>query len=174
VGLGICLLVLACGSPPPSSLPGGPAHAEVRDGRFVLAFDLPKDTYSTDEPIEGVATLSVDAGAAVPYGASGLGAIGFGFAEVNGPRAMGAAFTADCRPGMLIPGTPVTSPITKSGGYTEDDPLAPFYRSFFADKVVHLPPGDWKIIAFASFVEQRDCGGDAHDMTATVNVHVTP
>jgi hypothetical protein len=139
----------------------------------VLTFDLPKDTYAAGEPIDGVASLAVDGDVAAPYGASGGGAIAFGFTEVDGPRSMGGAMTADCRPGLMVPGTPITSPIRKSGGYSNDDPQAPFYRSFLDDPVVRLPPGDWRISAVASFVEQRDCSGDVHDMTATVTVHVT-
>ena len=164
----------ACGSPPPSSLPGVPAHAETRDGRFLLAFDLPKDTYAANEPIDGVATLALDGGAEVPYGASGGGAFGFGLAEIGGPRTMGGLMSADCRPGLLVPGTPLTSPMTKSGAFSEDDPLAPFYRAFLADPLFRLPAGDWKLTAYATFVEQRDCSGVQHDMTVAITVHITP
>ena len=168
------MLVAACGGPAPSPPAAVPAHAETHDGRFALAFDLPKDTYAAGEPIEGVATLSVDGGAAVPYGASGSGPIVFAFMEVNGPRAMGGASTADCRPGVMQPGEPITTGITKSVGYDSTDPLAPFYRSFVEDPVLHLPPGDWKITAFATFAEHRDCSGDEHTMGAPLTVHITP
>lgn len=150
------------------------ARAETTEGPFRLVFELPKDTWRADEAIAGVATLSLVDGTGVNLGGSGSGLIGFGIDEVDGSRHMEPVFTFDCAPYRLEAGKPMTSPIQKSGGYSEDEPNAEFYRSFFADPAVHLPPGDWKISAVASFVEGQGCSGQSHDMRASILVHVLP
>ena len=82
--------------------------------------------------------------------------------------------TADCAPYRLEPGRPLTSAITKSGGYSADDPNAAFYRAFLADPVVSLPAGDWRITAGASLVEGEGCSGASRNLSAPITVHVTP
>lgn len=47
-------------------------------------------------------------------------------------------------------------PYTKSGSYSENDPKADFWRKFFADPELHLPPGEYHIKAFASFSTDKD------------------
>ena len=79
---------------------------------------------------------------------------------------------ADCAIHVLATDRPILSPITKSGGYSDDQPDAPFYRAFFADRLVHLPTGEWDITAVAEFAE-GECGGPAHALAAPIRVRVT-
>jgi hypothetical protein len=174
----IGLLAGSCGSSPstsptptPETVPG---HAEAVDGRFRLTFDLPKTTWSVADAIAGTATLALLGGGSVELGGSGQGLFGFAFDEIGGRRHMVPAWTADCRPYRLEAGQPMTSAILKSGGFAGDDPEAAFYRAFFQDPLLHLPAGQWRITAVASFLEGRDCSGPDHDVQAAILVLVTP
>ena len=179
LGLALGIAVTACGgsspSPPIASIaPVGAERASDVQGAFQLTFELPKTTYRAGEAIEGRATLAVIGDAAVAFGSSGGGPFVFDFAEVDGPRRVGGAMTADCAPYRLEPGRPMTSAITKSGGFSADDPEAPFYRAFLADPVVSLPAGDWRITAGASLVEGVGCSGASRNLAAPIVVHVLP
>ncbi|MGH2512029.1 MAG: hypothetical protein ACRDGQ_05020 [Candidatus Limnocylindrales bacterium] len=184
--------VIGCtvGAPPGSAgLPLGtpaPAHAETRQGQFRLTFDLPQTDWRTTDAISGRAVLSLEssggASGAGPgegsgefdVGGSGEGLIGFEFEEVGGRhRLVEPATTADCHGYQLAVDRPIASEITKSGGYSATDPNAAFYASFLADPEVHLPAGDWKITAIASFVEGEHCDGASRRLAATILVDVT-
>ena len=142
-------------------------------GRYQLVFELSRSDWRTTDSITGLATLSLLGSGGEDFGASGQGPIGFGFDEVGGSRHIGPVWTADCRYDRLVAGQPRTSQITKSGGFTAEDPNVAFYRSFFADPLVHLPAGDWTITAVASFVEGAGCSGASYTLNAAVQVHVT-
>ena len=60
-----------------------------------------------------------------------------------------AVQTADCAQHDYTRGVPVPVPFRKSGGFSEDDPNADFYRVYFADPVLRLPSGRWRIGASA-------------------------
>ena len=194
----LCLVVVGCGSetgpttfaPSFSTAPSasaalsstapatsaGSQRAEVLEGAFDLLLELPKDTWRTDEAIDGVATLALVNGSGMDLGGSGGGILQFEFDEVNGSRHVLPVSTSDCAPYRIERGTPMTSSLAtshKSGGFTADDPNAAFYRAFLADPAVHLPVGDWRITAIAMFIEGRGCSGLSHTMRATVLVHVT-
>ena len=176
LALGVVLAGCAGGSEPPVGSPAsGPAgRASDTQGAFQLTFELPRTTFRAGEPIEGRATLAVIGGVALPFGSSGTGPFTFTFAEIGGRRNVGGLMTADCAPYRLAPGRPMTSAITKSGGWSGDDPEAPFYRAFLADPVVSLPAGDWRITAGATLVEGEGCSGASRNLEAPITVHVTP
>jgi hypothetical protein len=152
-----------------------PQRASVVQGAFELTFELPRTTYRAGEAIEGRATLGVIGDAAVAFGSSGGGPFVFDFAEVGGRRSVGGAMTADCAPYRLEPGRPMESGITKSGGYSADDPEAAFAQAFLdGNPVVSLPAGDWRITAGASLVEGEGCSGASRTLAAPIVVHVVP
>lgn len=161
-------------TPEPTETNAPPARAEDVEGPFRLVFELPKTTWQAGEAIEGQAGLSLVGAGAAEVGGSGLGLLGFGFLEVGGRRHVEPAWTTDCVQYRLEAGRPILSPITKSGGFSADDPNAAFYRTFFADPRVRLPAGDWQIIAVASFVDGRGCAGQSYLLRAPILVHVTP
>ena len=178
----LCLVVVGCsGGTTASASPSqaaptpapSPAQATDTQGRYQLVFELPRTDWQTTDSITGLATLSLIGSGGVDFGSSGSGPIGFGFDEVGGSRQMGPVWTADCRYDRLESGQPKTSPITKSGGFIAEDPNVDFYRSFFADPLVHLPAGDWTITAVANFVEGSGCSGASYTLKAAVLVHVT-
>lgn len=159
------LALVACGTPVPS--------ASDAEGAFRLNFRLPQATYQSTDAISGTATLEVTDGHDASLSGSGDGLLGFSFVEVGGTRRMDAGWHDDCRRYTIEAGSPMTSAITKSGGWGGEDPDAAFYQAFIADPQVHLPPGTWDISAVASFAE-GDCGGVHHDLRATIRVTVTP
>jgi len=170
------LAAAACGGDPGPSLvaealPDEPQAASDVDGRFRLDFALPQRMYTTEEPIEGLATLAVLGPGVGKIGASGGGPIMFGIAEVDGRREMGPASTADCRTFPIGVGSPITSEIVKSGGWSGEDPDAAFYQAFFSDKQLRLPAGTRDITAFATFGE-GECGPNPHDLVAPLRVEV--
>ena len=174
---GIVLGACAGQAPPsPASQSVGAAQrASDVQGAFQLTFELPRTTYRAGEAIEGRATLGVIGGAAVAFGASGGGPFVFDFAEIGGRRRVGGAMSADCAPYRLEPGRPMVSAITKSGGYSADDPEAAFARAFLdGNPVVRLPAGDWRITAGASLIECEGCSGASRTLAAPIVIHVLP
>ena len=172
----VALAAAACGrNPAPSvvaeTLPAGPPIASDVGGRFRLDFALPKRSFTEAEAIEGLATLSVLGPGVGKIGASGGGPIQFGIREVTGHREMGPASQADCQLFPIGDGSPITSEIVKSGGFSGDDPDAGFYTDFFADPELHLPAGTWDIAAYASFSE-GDCDPNPHNLSAPVRIEV--
>jgi hypothetical protein len=150
------------------------ATAEDVDGPFRLTFTLPRTTWFADEAIQGEAVLALVDGDLAELGAASNGPIEFSFKEVDGARQMGPAWDTACASARLAADSPIVRSIRKSGGYSDDQPDAAFYRAFFADPLVRLPAGDWDITAMAEFMDDRDCT-IAHQvsMSATVRVHIT-
>jgi hypothetical protein len=178
LAVALCLAVIGCSATTPtpanpSQAVPTPAQATDTQGRYRLVFELPRTDWRASDAITGLATLSLIGSGGVDFGSSGAGPLGFGFDEVGGSRQMGPIWTADCMYGRLESGQPKASPITKSGGFIGEDPNVAFYRSFFADPLVHLPAGDWTITAVANFVEGSGCSGASYTLKAAVLVHVT-
>jgi hypothetical protein len=168
----------ACAGNPVQSLladapSDGPQAASDIDGRFRLDFAFPKRTFTAAEPIEGIATLSVLGPGIGKIGASGGGPILFGIREVGGRREIGPASQADCQSFPIGQGSPISRAITKSGGFSADDPDAGFYADFFKDPELHLPPGTWDITAYASFAE-GDCSAHLVELSAPIRIEVAP
>jgi hypothetical protein len=179
----LAVLLTACSGPKPSAAPTASpsiaaspsvaaATAEDGEGPFRLVFTLPKTTWSAGDSIDGQSRLEFSGVAPVTIVGSAGGVLGFSFAEVDGRRQMGPAWDTACAIHAIAPDKPIVSPITKSGGYGDDQPDAAFYRAFFTDPLVHLPAGEWDITAAAEFVE-RECGGPPHSRQASIRVRVT-
>lgn len=174
--LGLVLAGCAAGTAAPTPAPGSTSNqrGEEHQGPFQLVFEVSRGTWKAGEAIDGVATLALVSGSGVDLGGSGVGLLGFDFAEVDGSRHVEPTWTADCATYRLDLGKPITSPIKKSGGFIADQPDADFYHSFLADPVVRLPTGDWNMTAIAEFIAGQGCSGPSHTMRATVRVHITP
>jgi hypothetical protein len=114
------------------------------------------------------------AGADPAVGVIDRRSVAFEFSKVGSNIDVVPVWTADCRPYTLTAERPIISSITKSGGYSADQPNADFYASFLADPLVDLPQGRWVITAIASFVERRDCSDASHLIRVAINVTVLP
>jgi hypothetical protein len=106
-------------------------------------------------------------------GARGGGPIQFGIREVTGHREMGPAAQADCQLFPIGDGSPITSEMVKSGGFSGDDRDAGFYTDFFQDPEFHLSVGTWDIAAYPSSAE-GDCGPSPHELWAPIRIEVVP
>jgi hypothetical protein len=151
----VALLVLAsCAQeqrPEMSEPTGGPIVVEGRQDGFLLSLRVSGDTVDAGAPIGIDAILTWDGPAVrATVWASGSGVVSFGLRQLDGDIALGGAMTADCAVHEFDRLTPVAIPFRKSGGFSEDDPNADFYRAFFADPILRLPAGRWRVSAIAS------------------------
>ena len=124
-------------------------RSEARDGTFTLTLTLTRAVWPAMEPIDGEAALSVQQGA-VDIGGSGAGLIGFRYSQVGGRIVVDPIWTADCARHQVTAAAPMRSVLTKSGGWSQDEPDAAFFEAFFEGDGVRLPPGVWDITAIAS------------------------
>jgi hypothetical protein len=165
-----CSLVFPDAPPAVPVLDPGPVEAESTDDRFRLTLTLPTATWPAEAAIEGEAVLALDQGA-VELGGSGGGLIGFRYNQVGGRIVVDPIWTADCARHRLTATEPIRTPLAKSGGWSEDDPDAAFYREFLQADGVRLLPGLWDITAIAA----GGCGdGPTVSLETTVRILVTP
>jgi hypothetical protein len=95
-------------------------------------------------------------------------------ARSNPPIRINTSFTTDCGPHEMTRGVPVDYPLGKSGGYSPDDPYAPFYAAYLGSPELRLPAGTWTITAAGSWYI-GDCGsGELYELNASVTVVVEP
>ena len=164
----------ACGPAPApeSSTRPEPVIAADEEGLFRLELELPKATYAAGEPIQGVASLRYGGQDRVELAGAAGGLIGFSLVDVDGPRDVGGGQNAACAPYGLDPANPITTELTKSGGYAPDDPADDFVEAFLKDPVYRLPAGTWEIQAWTSFLG-KGCSLPATELSAQVRITVT-
>ena len=148
------VLVGTCGQasvPSPSGPTDQPIVLEGRDAGFVLSMRIGSGVVDAGAPIDIAATLMWEgANPSAAIWGSGSGPVSFGLEEVDGDIVLGGAMTGDCSQDEFARLVPVPVPFQKSGGWSADDPNAAFYRAFFADPVLRLPAGRWRVTASAS------------------------
>ena len=173
--LAIGTIVAACASPPPPTPPATAAVVRVADAEppFGLVFELPRSTWGAGEAIEGTVSLRVAAGGPSTVYGSGGGLFMFTYRELNGTRFVEPVADAACAPHAITPGAPITKPLGKSGAWNDNDPDEAFVKTFLAGPDVRLPAGDWAVTVAAVFSEGLVCDGFSHDLTATIEVHIT-
>jgi hypothetical protein len=167
-------LVAACGpgTTTPADVTPDPATVSTIDGRFELRFTVDRTTLRPGDDITGTAELWLKAGGSGALsGPSDL--FSFEVMEVGGQnRAVAPVVSGDCSPHQVGSDQPLTSPIVKSGAVQEGSPNADFVRQFLEGPEIHLPAGQWDIVAVAGFVDGRACSGLRHTIRATVRVTV--
>lgn len=153
---------------------GSPITGSDGDASFELTLTAGQDRYRAGQPIDVEATLTyVGPNAATVARGSGSGLVGFGVANDELGVSIGPAFTTDCSPYDFARDDPVAIPFVKSGGFSDGQPLALFYRSYLGDPELRLPAGTWTISAGTTFYV-GDCGDELHELTASVTVVVEP
>lgn len=163
--------IAGCATPAPSPAPVLVA-ASTATGEYRLDVTLAKQHWAVGEPMTGSASLSRAGNAPVNLVGAGSGLIVFDFDEVGGgQRHLTAASTADCAPHPLTPGTPLTAPLDKSGGYDAADPSQSWLGAVLHASGVQLPAGTWDVTARAEFTENA-CDGPRYHLEATVRVVV--
>lgn len=153
---------------------GSPVTTQDDDGTFRLTLTAGQGRYRAGQAIDVDATLTYlgPHGAIVARG-SGNSLIGFGIESRDLPLRVDPIYTSDCAPHDFVRGEPMRAPFAKSGGFTDGDPFAPFYRSYFASPELRLPAGTWTITAHVS-LSIGDCGEDIHDLSTSIMVVVEP
>lgn len=154
---------------------GDPVTAEDSDGSFRLTLETDQDRYRAGQDIRVMATLTYlgPADAIAARGSSNPGLIGFSVERDDPPIRISPAFTTDCGAHEMTRGAVVAYPLVKSGGYSPDEPLAPFYAAYFDSPELRLPAGTWTISAGGSWYV-GDCGDELHELSASVTVVVDP
>ncbi|HET7676304.1 MAG TPA: hypothetical protein VFK38_00465 [Candidatus Limnocylindrales bacterium] len=147
--------------------------AVARQGLVEIRIASPRVTWRMEEAIVVEASLVYLGQAPVVASGSGSGLVGFSVVQQGGPLRMEAGGTSDCVRYQLRPG-PQAVAFSKSGGFSGDDPNAAFYRAFFADPDLHLPPGRWRITAHVDLVLGQECGGEPTDPSASIEIVVRP
>lgn len=170
--LGGCASAVPSPSTRPSlvSSPSGPISSPDADAHFLLVLQLPKALWHTTETIEGTATLTLVGLSTMSAWGSGMGIVGFEFAEVGGNRKLSWLRTADCVAHGLDASTPLVSEITNASTQVVNGTASDFYGSG-TDRLIHLPAGDWTVSAVTDFAEDS-CAGPRQELRATVVIHV--
>ena len=141
-------------------------------GPFKLELVLPRVDWKSDEPLTGTVTLSYAGPQPTTiWGSSDF--LNFAYAEVGGPHQVEPAGRADCRRQNIDAATPISAGLSKSGGFSEEDPDVDFLRSFLTAPDVRLPAGTWDVTAVADFNEGDRCAAGGRSMKATVRVTMT-
>ena len=180
----IALGLWACSPAPAPSTSGSPSPVEAAScaepcpaasatsGPFKLELVLPRVDWKSDEPLTGTVTLSYAGPKATTlFGSAGL--MNFQYTQVGGPHRTSPVSTSECGRYEIGPTTPMSTALSKSGGFTDEDPDAAWLRSFLTAPDVRLPAGTWDVTALADFTEGDSCGAGGRSMAATVRVTVS-
>ena len=167
VGVAVTAAVLGCASPAPSV-----AIEQVdrqQNGTFALEIRTPRDRYTVAEAIPIVTNFVYIGPEARTIAGGGPSLVSFGLEQIGGPVDMPRGGSdLICVQHQLTARQPVAVPFLKSGGWSNHDPLAGFWRAYFADKELHLPAGSWQVTASLEAIMAPDCIGQEHRVDATV------
>lgn len=162
--------------PTGAPISGDPVTDADADDSFRLTLEADQDRYRAGQMIEVVATLTYlgPADSVVARGSSNPGLIGFAVESEDPPVRVSPAFTTDCGAHEMTRDDPVEYPFAKSGGFSPDEPLAPFYEAYFDSSELRLPAGKWTITAGGGWYTGEDCGDELHSLSTSVTVVVEP
>lgn len=153
---------------------GTPVTAEFDDGTFAMTLTADQERYRAGQLINVSATVTYLGPDDATIGrGSGSSLIGFGVASEDARIDIGPAFTSDCAPYEFVRGVPVEFPFSKSGGFSDGQPLALFYRSYFSSQELRLPAGTWTISAGGT-IYIGDCGDELHEPAASLTLVIEP
>lgn len=121
-----------------------------RDDTFELRMSLPKTRVKADEPVSCSVTLAYvgEQESITVYGPHTN--VIFDITDGRGFRMEGAS-TAELARTVFKKGESRPYPFFKSGGFSESDPNAAFWKRFYAEKELRLPPGTYLISASTNF-----------------------
>ena len=170
------MLAIGCATPspsgPPTAAPARPMRAEAREGDFRLILQSSDDHYAAGAPIDLATEVSyLGPQPKLILGGSGGGLVVVSLLQLDGPLRMEGGSDDMCSGYTIAPGAPLTQRYVKSGGWSEEDPNKAFYTAFFADPVLRLPSGKWRVVANAWFTV-GDCSMVSHQLKATFDLRV--
>jgi hypothetical protein len=152
-------------SAPPSPLPSftlDPVVGTAEDPTFRLALTTPHGIFGPNDAIGPVATLTYRGPSdTITYG-HGAPAVSFAIEEIGGDRQMSGGVDDVCQLTTLDAATPATIRFQKGGQVGLG-----FDQAWFADPVLRLPVGTWRISAtLEASVPACGQGSDVHRLTA--------
>jgi hypothetical protein len=171
-GLVLALAALAAGSSACAALIGSQRTDVANDSVFELRIHIDKDEYTAWEAVPCYATLEYVGGAdSITINSSDpLVYFTVKGSVFKGDYAVNDVLVAT----TFAKGEPVRFEFAKSGGYSENDRNAEFWKSWFADPELKLPAGDYTISATLSGrFEGSDVSGPAYTLTASQRITVT-
>jgi hypothetical protein len=157
----ICGIVLtsffsfaSCASIPEQATTLAPVQTDYREN-FELYLYTDKQTYTQSDKIHIWSTLqytgsedSIQIWHSIPY---------IVFKITDGKEFTICTPTQDYRKTTILKKNQLyTFEYVKSGAYDNDSPSAPFWRSFFAEKDLHLPAGEYTITVQGNFSVSQD------------------
>jgi hypothetical protein len=163
----------AAGCGDDSASPDTRPISSVAEGNgFVLNVTLPTNTYTPVDPIELEVTLTWQGAEPTKkvWGSAG-GPLLFALKQLDGPIEIGPASDAACGIHEFVRGVPQVSGYRKSGGYSDTDPNAAFYKAFFADPKLRLPVGQWRISVIVDGY-LAECAQNAPPLSLNASVDV--
>jgi hypothetical protein len=149
-----------------------PVDAHAEDGEFRLVVRADNDHYVAGAPISLATELSyIGPQPQQKLSGSGSGLVVVSLLQLDGPLEIAAGSDSDCAGYVIARGAPIAAAYVKSGGWSGEDPNAAFYKAFFADPLLRLPHGAWRVVATADFYV-GGCPGAAHKLNATFDLVV--
>lgn len=148
----------------------GPVVDVAQDDAFRLELTTRRRTYNPTDAIEPVAIVTY-LGPAAETTIHGGSVVPFEIEEVGGPRTFYPALPAGCGTSTMMRDTPLTFPFAKYGLVD-----GPFGRAWYADPVLRLPVGTWRIRAYTTISTDDGaapsdgsftCGTKGHGLEAT-------
>ena len=170
-------------TPPPGAesdepdISAPPATAQGQADGFRLELVVDQERYRAGQPILADATLTyLGPHNSIRIWGSSMGPVFTGVRQLDGPIDPGGASTSDCIAREMVPEESLHEAFSKSGSFADDDPLADFYRAYFSDALLRLPPGRWQITASANgTLGGDDCGtGPGLELSVSVEIVVEP
>jgi len=162
-GLVLILLALASGpavaqSPSPSPAPtfSLATHGEAADDRFRLTIKTDAPRVTAEDAIDLTTTLSyIGAAESEDIVSISPGPVEFRVEQLDGLVDTGPDHAG---PWLFVyhRGEVQDIPFSKAGGYDADDPMAPFWRTWFADPELRLPVGRYRIAASLGYTPLAD------------------
>ncbi len=131
-------------------------RGEGSDTLFSLSIQADRGRYAADEPIDIATTLRYIGDTRTTVASSAGGLVGFSIEQLDGPVDALGGRDAACQRYEYGPGGSESVAFQKSGGYADDDPMAGYWRRFFADPELRLPAGEYRITAEAEYGDP-DC-----------------
>ncbi len=156
----------------PSPTGGTKTRGEGSDELFSLTIHADSGRYAAEEPIKIATTLRYIGDEPTTVGSSGGGLVNFSVEQLDGPVDAFAGRDLDCARFEYRPGDVESVEFQKSGGYSNDDPMADFWRAFFADPELRLPPGEYRITASADYHHPGPDCGRQQDVEASIVIIV--
>lgn len=161
-------------TPTPSAAATPIAVGLAQDGAFRLTIHAAGATNKASEALDVLATLTyIGSAPTMTVVGSGDGLVGFSLRQLDGRLKMGWSHSDDCQTYQMETGQAVPMPYVKSAALAGEDPDEAFWRAWIADPVLHLPAGTWQIDAVLDSTLSV-CGGERHQLTASVVVVVEP